>query len=509
MTMAAEGNRPLLPPTDAALDTDEAVHAALEGVCGCGACTAQKLGAALPPPENQQSAASQGSTAAPTPAEIIAALQFELSHLSDDTLNTSAQPAYQFTYQFENRAPSDLPTDQTFSSWTALSGAEKSAVRAAMAHMETVLNVSFVEVSGRADPDLNIGKVNLAPGIAGYGGFRYTSTSYDGGNSWQLWDYDGFAVFDIAVDLTTAPGLILHELGHALTLKHPFQGTPRIDPDFDSHKWTVMSYDVNPDLRVKADALQLYDILALQDRWGSAENNTYSTRYTGPTTQTTEVIWDTHGRSDFLDAKGYAAGVSLNLNPGNYSRFTARDDVIIAFGTSIEHARGSNHDDTLTGNELANKLIGGCGDDVLIGGAGHDKFYGQRGDDILYGGTFMDALYGGTGADQLYGGDNKDILDGSYGRDLLDGGAANDILTGGPGRDSFYFREGSRYDIITDFENDLDRLFFDMDGITTRFEVRSYGKQRDNDVVFSFGDNDYLRIMNVTLEEISDDLHIA
>ena len=52
MTIATEGNRRLLPPTDAALDTDEAVHAALGGVCGCGACTAQKLGAALPPPEN-------------------------------------------------------------------------------------------------------------------------------------------------------------------------------------------------------------------------------------------------------------------------------------------------------------------------------------------------------------------------------------------------------------------------------------------------------------------------
>ncbi|MCH2167182.1 MAG: hypothetical protein MK107_05650 [Oceanicola sp.] len=59
MTMAAEGNRPLLPPTDAALDTDEAVHAALEGVCSCGACTAWKLGTDLPPPEIQQSVASQ------------------------------------------------------------------------------------------------------------------------------------------------------------------------------------------------------------------------------------------------------------------------------------------------------------------------------------------------------------------------------------------------------------------------------------------------------------------
>ena len=64
---------------------------------------------------------------------------------------------------------------------------------------------------------------------------------------------------------------------------------------------------------------------------------------------------------------------------------------------------------TLTGNELANKLIGGGGDDVLMAAPGTTT-YGQRGDDI-YGGTFMDALYGGTGADQLYGGDNKDILD--------------------------------------------------------------------------------------------------
>jgi hypothetical protein len=34
MPMAANGNRRPLPPTDAALDTDEAAHAALEAVCG-------------------------------------------------------------------------------------------------------------------------------------------------------------------------------------------------------------------------------------------------------------------------------------------------------------------------------------------------------------------------------------------------------------------------------------------------------------------------------------------
>ena len=59
MTIAAEGNCSPLPPTDAALDADETVHAALEGMSGCCACAAQKLSAALPPPEIQYSAASQ------------------------------------------------------------------------------------------------------------------------------------------------------------------------------------------------------------------------------------------------------------------------------------------------------------------------------------------------------------------------------------------------------------------------------------------------------------------
>lgn len=47
---------------------------------------------------------------------------------------------------------------------------------------------------------------------------------------------------------TIAPGIrgysiLLHEIGHALGFKHPFEGDPTIDPAHDSGAYTIMSYD--------------------------------------------------------------------------------------------------------------------------------------------------------------------------------------------------------------------------------------------------------------------------
>ena len=94
-------------------------------------------------------------------SDIIAAMQF--TSLADkDSLNSTGSARYTFTYQFATTsAPADLPTSSTYDGWTALSAAEKAAVEEAMAHIETFLNIDFVEVTGEADPDLNVGKVTL------------------------------------------------------------------------------------------------------------------------------------------------------------------------------------------------------------------------------------------------------------------------------------------------------------------------------------------------------------
>jgi trimeric autotransporter adhesin len=67
------------------------------------------------------------------------------------------------------------------------------------------------------------------------------------------------------------------------------------------------------------------------------------------------------------------------------------------------------------------------GNDTLRGGNGSDTLFGWGGNDKLYGDAGNDFLFGGLGNDQLYGGAGNDRLDGGEGADRLEGGNDNDI----------------------------------------------------------------------------------
>jgi Ca2+-binding RTX toxin-like protein len=129
----------------------------------------------------------------------------------------------------------------------------------------------------------------------------------------------------------------------------------------------------------------------------------------------------------------------------------------------------------LSGNDRARLGYGndsfflGDGNDIARGGAGEDSLYGGRGNDLLVGGGGRDLLEGGQGRDRLLGGDKADYLSGGDGADELDGGARGDWLDGGRGddrltggdgaeADHFVFRQGDGDDVITDFQDGIDRL---------------------------------------------------
>jgi Ca2+-binding RTX toxin-like protein len=94
-------------------------------------------------------------------------------------------------------------------------------------------------------------------------------------------------------------------------------------------------------------------------------------------------------------------------------------------------------DFTGTGNDLANVITGGAGNDSLDGGAGADSLIGGVGNDSLLGGTGDDCLDGGAGLDALDGGDGNDSLSGGGGGDTLNGGAGADLMAGGLGNDTY------------------------------------------------------------------------
>ncbi len=57
------------------------------------------------------------------------------------------------------------------------------------------------------------------------------------------------------------------------------------------------------------------------------------------------------------------------------------------------------HDQVLTGDDTANTLLGGSGNDTISGLGGNDALYGGSGNDMIDGGTGADKMYGGDGND--------------------------------------------------------------------------------------------------------------
>jgi hypothetical protein len=430
--------------------------------------------------------------------KIIKAMQYERFHISDP-LNTTQSKPLQITYQYAGgSAPDDLPTSADYEGWRRMKTAEKSSFEAALAHIESYLNVEFIQTKRTSDPDLNVGAISLPGATIGSGGY---TVHYQGD---RITQWDGFVAFDATLDLTadSHTDLLLHELGHAMGLQHPFEADPALPDQYENNLYSLMSYTANPYNGKHSDGLMLFDVLALQDIWGAAENNTDNTSYTGCRTTTVDAIWDSGG-IDVLNATGRTHAVTLDLRQGAFSSFDAENDVVVAFGAKIENAYGAKGNDRVIGNDLDNLLRGHGGRDLLAGKGGDDRLEGGSGGDTLWGDQGDDLLFGGRGGDRMRGGSGDDRLSGNRGQDLLDGQAGDDFLIGGRGKDVFIFKHQGGADTIGDFTPGKDMLNIIGHGDMPR--LLDQARDTDKGLLFDFGAGDSLLLEDVTLSALGHD----
>lgn len=217
---------------------------------------------------------------------------------------------------------------------------------------------------------------------------------------------------------------ILHELGHALGLKHPHEenidGEYNYDGNaFDHMKYSIMSYkdfagDTNDGYGASfyATSFMVADIAALQAMYGVGAGNSDDTTYSW-SGQTFETLWD-GGGVDTIDLSNKTTALDIDLTPGSYSNVgttvtfegtvTESYTMGIAYGTIIENVVGGSGNDTIKGNDADNVFTGGAGADSIDGGAGWNVavFSGNKAD---Y--TIADM---GDGTVRVTGRDGRDTL---------------------------------------------------------------------------------------------------
>ncbi|MGA9379722.1 MAG: calcium-binding protein, partial [Phormidium sp.] len=133
----------------------------------------------------------------------------------------------------------------------------------------------------------------------------------------------------------------------------------------------------------------------------------------------------------------------LNGNQGqDFINGNQGNDTIFA-GKDDDLVRGGQGDDLISGDLGNDTLCGDLGNDTVYGGVGDDVVLGNAGDDVLNGNQGNDTLFGGDGNDLLHGGQDHDFLSGGLGNDTVYGDLGNDTLCGYIGNDLLFGGAGN------------------------------------------------------------------
>ena len=350
------------------------------------------------------------------------------------------------TFSFNTTIPSDYYTyknpSELTNGWTPLNYEQQNAVISVTNELNKIIDTQLKYV-----PTDGMIEFNIVQTDANTAGFSFYPGTY--------YDYEG-DVF-LSNDFNKTPELfglepsqygrltIAHELGHAMGLKHPFEGNVRLTEGInDDTNHSIMSYtsvnDYVPKLSFSSDKIymdyikiepefySIYDIAALQSIYGintktNIGNDTYKLKYTDNSIIT---IWDAGG-IDTIDLSDTLGSSSIDLREGSLNSadqyslssviklyqdiaiqngksqhnawiaseitnlynggnlYTGKNNLGIATGTIIENIFTGKGDDIVTDNSVDNTINTSLGDDkIYLGNGGVDKVDGGYGNDILY-----------------------------------------------------------------------------------------------------------------------------
>ncbi|MBF0627904.1 MAG: hypothetical protein HQL91_06765 [Magnetococcales bacterium] len=272
-----------------------------------------------------------------------------LNYILPDPHNTIS-----YTFSVAENLEDDTPV-------TGFTTTQQTSIRTALDYASRVTGIQFQETGSGNDAIFHFSIKEIGDDLSGLCSYKF-SYRYDQDNILTEYKINEYIYLDTDyLNDANAPDsrgyqVLLHEIGHALGLKHPFEGTTQLATTDNNTSNTVMSYTWQGGPYAE---YREYDLAAMAWIYGG-------------------------------DGLANAYGVGETSLGMIYTGSAVNDTI-----------QGGTGQDTLYGKGGNDILRGGSGNDLLSGSTGNDQLYGNAGADRLLGGSGTDILAGGTGADQF------------------------------------------------------------------------------------------------------------
>lgn len=338
-----------------------------------------------------------------------------------------------------------------YTNWRPLDSFQKELVREAFSKISSYIELKFVEVPSGGDIQFGSAELGAYSGVTQYSYIGNTFLPpvyihFDNDLQDDREDYfhdspPGFTGWGVVV--------FYHEIGHALGLKHPFEGVYRLSDDFDSVPYTVMSYTkgriyapyfyydgknihCNYYLICTPAGLSILDLQALQAIYGAnlntnRENSLYDSDYIASSKNPFYMsIWDSGG-VDTLDLSEATGKCIINLTDGSLSTvdYISADYYVYLWteelakqGVSAETVR-SYVSENVYNLEKAGKLYTGQDNLSIVKGTVIENVKTGSADDIVYDNIYNNIIETGPGNDRIYISGGFDTVYGGAGKDTV------------------------------------------------------------------------------------------